>query len=100
MKTVKKINTSAVIKSIENELLNKNIQAVSFYISNNFLDVLNVMCFWIECKYEDWKDGILMDVSDKKLIEEIKRAFKNFDGKSVIVNTFLAENLIDMYNSY
>lgn len=100
MKTVKKINTSAVIKSIENELINNNVEAVSLCISNNFLDVLNVMCFWIECKYEDWKDGILMDVSDKTLIEEIKRAFKNFDGKSVIVNTFLAENLIDMYNNY
>lgn len=100
MKSFKRINKSVVLKSLENELLNKNIQAVSFYISNNFLDVLNVMCFWIECKYEDWKDGILMDVSDKTLIEEIKRAFKNFDGKSVIVNTFLAENLIDMYNSY
>lgn len=100
MKSFKRINKSVVLKSLENELLNKNIQAVSFYISNNFLDVLNVMCFWIECKYEDWKDGILMDVSDKTLIDEIEKAFEDFDGKSVIVNIFLAENLIDMYNSY
>lgn len=100
MKSFKKINKSVVLKTLENELLNKNIQAVSVYISNNFLDVLNVMCFWIECKYEDWKDGVLMDVSDKTLIEEIERAFEDCDGKSVIVNNFLAENLIDMYNSY
>lgn len=100
MKSFKIINKSVVLKNIENELRNKNIQAVSVYISNNFLDVLNVMCFWIECKYEDWKDGVLMNVSNKILIEEIERAFKNYDSKSVIVNNFLAENLIDMYNSY
>lgn len=100
MKTVKKINTSAVINSIENELINNNVEAVSLYISNNFLDVLNVMCVWIGCKYEDWKDGVLIDVSDKTIRKEIEKAFEDLDGKNIKVNIFLAENLIDMYNSY
>lgn len=100
MKNFKKINKSVFIKSIKNDLINNNVQEVSFYISNNFLDVLNVMCIWIECKYEDWKDGILMDVPDKIIREEIEKAFEDLDGKNIRVNMFLAENLIDMYNSY
>lgn len=44
MKSLKKINKYVVIKSIQNELINNNVQAVMLYISNNFLDVLNVMC--------------------------------------------------------
>lgn len=100
MKSFKKINKSIVIKNIRNELLNSNVQEVSFYIGNNFLDILNIMCSCLECKYEDWKDGVLIDVSDKTIRKEIEKAFEDLDGKNIKVNIFLAENLIDMYNSY
>lgn len=101
----------SMLSRTEEMVVGRKAPLLADYISKHFLDVLNFMSNYTHSKYEDWKDGFLnqefgagrsvscMKILNPKLVEDVNKAFNEYDGNCKPLNLFLAENMIDMLNN-